>query len=82
MGVGHLQKPNYDQDEKSFNSLKSHKSGNHSEDENNLEYHSKINDEKAASTNKYLKLPKFDINEFKNLNLPGEYKDLLTIMNK
>ncbi len=76
-----VDKLNYEQDEKSFNSLKSHKSENPSDDEN-LEFNAKIHDEQAAKTNKYLKLPKFDLSEFKNLNLSTEYKELFSIMNK
>lgn len=74
---------NYDQDERSFNSLKSHKSGHQSEEEEqNYGYGSKANDEQPATINKYMKLPKFDVSEFKNLNLSAEFKDLMTIMNK
>ena len=34
------------------------------------------------SQEKYAKLPHFDLNEFKNLNVPGEIKELFNIMNK
>lgn len=39
-------------------------------------------DVQPASNEKYMKLPQYDMSEFKNLSVAGDVKELLSIMQK